>query len=851
VKRIGFTDSRAAASVAALIAVALVAIASILLLRYQHESAGAAANERSHLLERFGSAATDSVNAVPDPSWNTLELGTSATALGVAVPSEPTATASARWDMNDYEFGHLFASNPACSMSLFALAEDPVPTGTPATIQILLNGRPAETLQVSGGKAIPGAVRYEHAVSTQPIFLGPLFQPSGHLVPVPWNACAEQHWRIEIRVSHVRWKVGRVGVIARYTLPRPELKGPNAALAVLGCVVVAGLAAAFFALFQLLFRRYGPFSAIAALIVTLGATLTHDQWDFPVWVRYVDLLAFGHGNPVTMTAGSPFWAYLTSVLAPVAIAAYGYFNYGSDEVTALFLKLSMALACCFTAYMISRAANVRVRRMVFLFALVSPVALYGLAGGYREVWSAFFAVGGILSSLRRRYILASVLFAAAGTISESLLPLSLLPAATIFLNWRNGSRTVVHALACIVVAFGLVSVPWLTFPHDQIAGAITFRTGSYRFGGASWQSVAESYGMSLQFVKDHGLLVNVVSYTLLALGFFRKYILLVRDAAGSQADRERNVLYVFLGLEFAFFLCYTGVDPNTWYGLGAVVFIVLNVTDPFNPFPLVLSLVCGLTFYSIAGLGDFVNWTYLWPVDLGLLGILGHPMYVFIGLANLLILGGWVAALRGDFRTLFGNRSLALLAAFGATCVAVTIFQFPEDTAFCLAFAGFMACGIYSTTRILQRRGGALGIPNLQYLTIALGLFGAYTLFAQGLPTQSLVALALALIVLGGRIGLADIVPVVGTFWLISIEPGTGWLSVAGYLVLAAVLLAALWSAHRGTLRRYIRRPKLGFTRVTIQWESASRAGAENNHAHTHAHARDVPELPAETKVVR
>jgi hypothetical protein len=134
--------------------------------------------------------------------------------------------------------------------------------------------------------------------------------------------------------------------------------------------------------------------------------------------------------------------------------------------------------------------------------------------------------------------------------------------------------------------------------------------------------------------------------------------------------------------------------------------------------------------------------------------------------------------------------------------------------------------------RIFQRRGGASGVRNLQFVAIPLGLCGAYVLWAQGLPLgTAAVGIALACLAWGGRIGLADLVALTGTFWIISTEPGGGWLSSAGYVLLDVVLVAALLKAHGRALRkRFLRRPKLGITRITIQWESGSRFRLDSNH---------------------
>ncbi len=831
-RRFAFAGTRRFAFLAAFVAVAIVLATSLSLLRYQHVSAGDSANDRTYRLERFGSQAATADNAIPDTYWDTLEMGLLRSGLGGDVPIELTDTSSASWELLNYEFAHLFASDPPCRMSLYAIGDEPTATGNPATVQFFLNGRLAETMQVFG-KPIPGAVYYEHGVSTQPIFFGPLFQPSGHVIPLKWDACHQDHWTVELRLKGVRWKIARLGAVATFTPLRPSLTGSTPALVAIGALEAAGLTAGFFALFFLVYRRYGPVALTAAVLVTLGATLTHDQWDFPVWVRFVDLLAFGHGNPVAMTAGSPLWAYATSVAAPVMIATYALFNYGSNEVAALVLKLTMALAYVATAYLLSRVANLRVRRMAFLIALLSPLSLYGLAGGYREVTAGVLAVAGLLLTVRRRqYVLAAIAFAAAGTISEALLPLTLLPAAAAMLGWRGGASNVLRSLGYAVLALGLVCVPWLTLSRNQFATAVAFRSSNYRFGGASWYSVLESYNVPLQFVRDHGLLVNVLSFALLSVPFAIAYVRLLLRKGDSDERRTRGLLYAFLGFEFAFFLSYTGVDPATWYSLIAVVFFVLTVTDPFNPYPIVLSSLCGLAFYAIVGLGDFVNWTYLWPLDVGLFGILGHPMFIFVGLANLMILAGWIAAARGDFRIVFGPRSLAYLAIFTAAGFAATIFQYPEDVALCMALVGLVAYWIAATMGISRRRGNTLGVPDFRYFAMLVGVAGAYRLWAEGLSPAWTIGIALAALAWSAEAGLADPIAIGGAMWLIGTEPGGGWLSTAGYLLLFALLLAALWRAYGGPLRGLLaRRPKLGVTRISIQWESAaSRAASENNH---------------------
>ena len=704
----------------------------------------------------------------------TLQGGLRMTTSGndATLQAAPGRHGTAAWQLNANDFPYILHNAISCEMDAFVIGTRPIFLTGIAELRLGLNGRYYRIIPPSAFPPPIGAPSLR-----QPVVLSPLYQPEGVVAHVGQAGCRAKSWQIEVEMTAASWTIDSVGVTARFIPTRPK-----PAPWVIVATIIEVLAA--FALLELalytIARDYRLYPLLPTVCIFLLALVTHDQWDFPVWLRFVDLVAFGHANPALMWAGSPLWPYVTSLLSPPLLSSYALFGNGSQEVTALLLKLMLALAWAWNAILTSKLAKPALRRSVFLAALLSPLGLYALAAGYREVLAGLFSIIGLIMSTRNRPWIAALAFAVAGSISEVLMPLILLPAAIMLLRWRDGWRFAASGALCGLFPIALVFLDWKTIPPAVAISGLAFRAVSYRFGGGTWIGALDGLGFPMNWVRAHGFLVDVTLFAGFAIPLLARYAFI----AFSKYPRSRDVILLFLGLELAFCLSYLGVDPSTWAGVvifavGACAFAV-----PANPFALVLSASGSLAVYAILGLGDFANWLYLKPLDVGLFGILGRQMDAFILATNFLIVAGWIAIVRGTTNKIFGAHSLWYGFLFGLAALSVTIRSYPEDIFFLAGSAALFA--VYAATMLIRRpaRGDAfrLNMTNCGFSVLYL-----VTAIALHQFPGSVAALLLAMLALSAPINIGDVALGCGILTLFAAQPGSGWLSGVGTVAVVAL----------------------------------------------------------------
>jgi hypothetical protein len=284
-------------------------------------------------------------------------------------------------------------------------------------------------------------------------------------------------------------------------------------------------------------------------------------------------------------------------------------------------------------------------------------------------------------------------------------------------------------------------------------------------------------------------------------GAFAARLLRVRDRDG--------VLACAAGFVFAFFLSYRGTDISTWYTLLVTIAFVFYKVDPLNPYPLLVSTTAAACQYAVAGTRDFVNWTYLWPVDKGLFGVLGQPVHVFAGVTIALIAAGAAALLLQRTSMLFGRATPIFGALFALAALAVTIRTYALDVVFCLAVGLLLATNLYRLWRM--RAAARAWSPNSPFTVYALVFLGAVTVaFAGGDLYWSLAGVTLWIVAYVYGTALCDLPLAAGTLWLLRSETGFGWLSFAGYvalLVLCGVLMLGV-ARERAWWRRANESPR-------------------------------------------
>ena len=667
------------------LALALLVAACIALLSYQGHAPGSAGNVRTHLLERLGSQLdADPVNA-KFTEYNSLLLGA----------NRKMPTASAEWSMSTYEFAHLLPHTQSCSMRAYVIGPEVSGAGPHAYAQIELNGSQIARIGFRGHSPDFGvqAERLSPAgVSPQSVPMTPLFNPTGLVFPVDAAFCRADRWNLRVRLSHARWPIQRVGIVATFA-PATSALAPTAASYALALLIVGALLLGTHRLFNAVARAYGPLGLALTLLIFLCAAVTHDEWDFPVWLRFTDLIAFGHASPANMWGGSPLWPLGLGLLAPILSASYGLTGDGSSEITALFLKLAMSLATCGNAYVLSRVAPPTLRRFVFPIFLLAPAALYELGGGYREVFAGSLFLLGASLTLRSRYVLGALAFSFAASISESLIPLVLLP-ATLRLGTRGvDARTLARAALDVAAGIAPIALEWaFLIPHSVVATTLTTRvSAAYRFGGGSWLSTLDGFAKLPGWVGPHSTLVTLVLLAAFAAPLGVMLIRYLFSARVPVAIQEKRIFAAFAGLVAAFFLAYRGIDPSTWYAFWIVVAFYLIRFEPTSPFAFLLGALQAVAFYAILGIGDFANATYVMPANQSLIGVLGRPMLIAVAAVNLAVLAFYVAIVLENTSLLFGRGSLWFLMLFFGAAAASAVKLYSSDIFICSCAAGTRA----------------------------------------------------------------------------------------------------------------------------------------------------------------
>ena len=147
----------------------------------------------------------------------------------------------------------------------------------------------------------------------------------------------------------------------------------------------------------------------------------------------------------------------------------------------------MGLAYCYTAYQIAARAPAKARKYTALVALLVPVGLFELAGGYRELFATALAIASLSAAVNRRLVFSTILSVAAASISEEFLPLTLLAASISLASARPVDVRLRTAVILAAVAVVLFLAEWqLLIPHDIAAHALGYRFGPAPLGGASW-----------------------------------------------------------------------------------------------------------------------------------------------------------------------------------------------------------------------------------------------------------------------------------------------------------------------------------------------------------------------------
>jgi hypothetical protein len=762
--------------------------AFIALIAYQGSLPGSRDNSRIELLERLGSQVDADARNVRQMRNNTIVLGT----------LDEHSIASAGWSMSTYEFTHLLPNTRSCAMTVYVGKPKLSGADASASARIELNGTPVALIRFGTivpdfpivlGRLAPAGVKPVRIPMT------PLFSPSALAFPVSSSFCQADRWRIQVDVRGAIWAIDRVGIVARFSPSHAALAAENVGVVCLAIAVAAVLLLGTHLLFNAVFTSYGPTMLLSTLGIFVCALVTHDEWDFPVWLRFVDLVAFGHASPANMWGGSPLWPLCVGLLGPILSTVYAATGDGSQQIAALFLKLAMALAACGNAFFLCRGASRALRRFLFPILLLSPYVLYELAGGYREIFAGSFFLLGASLAWQGRFTYAALALAAAASISETLVPLVFLPAALRLATGPIGRRSIAFATLDVLAGIAPLAFQWLVLiPQAVVTTALSTRvTAAYRFGGGSWFSTLDGFGLLPAWVGTRSTSVMLGIFILLGAPLVIRIVRTIFTSEASSTLRRQRIFGGFLGLVAVIFLGYRGIDPSTWYALWVVAAFYFSRFEPANPLPFVLSVVQAVAFYAILGIGDFANSTYVMPDNESLLGVLGKPMLVSVLAVNLTVLTLYISQAAGDAVPLFGRGSTWFFLVFLGAAGAAAVKMYPVDIVFCscvaillvIAFKRFMELD----ERRVRRRSNVLDYVGIASLIVV----------GAGAGTQnqaaSLVAFIAMLLGFSYGFGMCDLVLALSGTLLLGTQYGYGWVSIAGYIVLSLVAVTVIGKA--------------------------------------------------------
>lgn len=738
--------------------------------------------------------------------------GSTASVSGDAVDTDGNLTisadrseASATWDEYGREIGQLLSRAKSCSMSVAIVGVGLTSPDEHGTADILVNGDEIERLTFSSARRglypFAGSRLVPANAVPQLIELVPLDAEYGFLVPVPQRYCSSNTISIGVRVRGASWTIAHAGVVLAYT-PAPFSARRGAAFVALGGILFAlGIVC----LYALLHRmcELGSASVVTATILLILAPLTHDQWDFRLWTGFGEFAVFGGGDPATLWYGSPLWAFVPSLFSAMTAATFVTLGHGSLASTALFMKVGMGLAYCYTAYQIAVRSPANARRYVALVALLVPVGLFELAAGYRELLAAALAIACLSTAVNRRLVLSTILGVAAASISEEFLPLALLGAAVSLASARPTVARFRTAAMLAAIAALLFLAEWqLLISHDIAAHAFSYRFGAAPLGGASWAGALQFLNLLPAWLPVQSPIFG--AFVLLALATLptrRLWEILIHANDADDGAHSNEIVGIFVAYVAAFLLAFRGTDPNLWYSTTAIALWYFAFASPFNPFPLFLGAIEGLSFYATVGFREFVNQAYLWPVDRAVIGTLSTLRFVFDLMTCGLLLAFIVAVSLGTTRSLFSRKTPLLALIFFSSVFASANDDVLVDTLVLIASAVLVGRALADYVR---RESDARSDVNPLASGAQIVLFaalGAHFGSLSGLAAFT--AAALCVFAVRNHLRACDVILGGGAIATIGSQSGAGTISHVGVAVLIVLLLGVMFDAFDG-----LRRPR-------------------------------------------
>jgi hypothetical protein len=720
---------------------------------------------------------------------------------GNLIVNAGAAPAAASWGSYSYEIGHLLRRARSCAPSAALVGTGLTSPDARGSADILINGEVVKHITFSSARRglypFAGARLVPANVVPEIIELVPLDPEYGFLIPIPQRYCSADGITVGIRLTDAVWTISHAGAVLDYT-PAPFSAGEGAALAAAGALLmVMTIFGIYVTLRQM--SRLGTEAIVATALVLLLAPLAYDEWDFRLWTGFGEVAVFGHGDPAYLWYGSPLWAFIPALFSTMTAATFVITGHGGQSSTADFMKIAMGVAYCYSAYAIALRAPARLRTFFSVLALLLPIGLYELAGGYRQLFASAIAIGALVAATRWRLALATVLGVMAASISEELLPLCVMPAVLALTSGGGMRKRVWTAVALLATTAILFLAEWkLLIPRAFAADAFAYRFGPAPLGGASWAGALNGLGLLPPWLPARSPTFGALLFLALSAFPATRLIRTIRFAPSLRPNETFDeVAGVFVAFVAAFLVAFRGTDPNLWYSLSTIALWYFASANPLNPFPLILGSICGLAFYANVGLREFVNQAYFWPIGTGLLGFLSTTHWVYALMADALMLALIFAISTGNPQVLFSRASPIALLLFITVVMKSATATLPLDSIIVGATAALVWRSLARYCRGARSPRLSAGSPLISGAGIA-GFAGAGAYFGARGGLVGLCASAACVLAARAKLGASDIALGVGAIVVIAVQPGAGVVSLLGSAALICVLVGIVWRALEG-----------------------------------------------------
>jgi hypothetical protein len=484
--------------------------------------------------------------------------------------------------------------------------------------------------------------------------------------------------------------------------------------------------------------RIGGLVALVATAATLPvALLTQDPWDLRVWQQLLDIVAFGGGSPVYAWTGTPLWAFLPGVLAPIVAAWNDVVGQVPQIVDIVTLKIALWIAFAYVATQLAGLAPPTWRRPVLFVWLISPFSLYLISWGVRDLASTALALLAIRQCMTKRLILGTLTFAAAASIDEYFVPLLVLPGLVYILTRERSTASLVKGCSLALLAFAVIAVQWIALGPRYASSVLSFRLG-VTFMDTTWQFLLQSMGMLPAFVVNNQQILFIVLYVCLCSPFLARLVRLTIASGVFTAEHAVAIaLRPLSGCVGAFFLSYGQADFQEWFGLMALLQVVSFRRTRMCWLVFAFLLIAGLDLYAHVGFREFLSPALFRFHSVGIWAIRGSIDHILIAACLGFIAAAVLALASSRFARLWSNSSATILLVWLASLLCVSIEPVFSDL---ILLGGAIFATVSLISRVDAMKSAAQTID-----TIEASFLAGFLILVAIVPTSLFVLIFLAL----------------------------------------------------------------------------------------------------------